>query len=88
MPHRSPPSADELQEMPECRKVVKPPKASVSFQAADSDGNINLKIWRVYPLQFAILEIGSKTKEARPETPVRAFFVGIRFLESHLPGVP
>jgi hypothetical protein len=65
-----------------------PAKASISFQAADSDGNINLKIWRVYPLQFAILEIGSITKAARPEIPARAFFVGIRFLESHLPGVP
>jgi hypothetical protein len=58
-----------------CRKVVKPPKASIFFQAADSDGNINLKIWRVYPLQFAILEVGSITKEARPETRLAPFLL-------------
>ena len=51
-----------------CRNLVKPPGASVSCQAADSDGNINLKIWQVYPLQFAILEIETKSrnKQARP----------------------
>jgi hypothetical protein len=41
------------QKLPACRKVVKPPKPPIFFQAADSDGNINLKIWRVYPLETA-----------------------------------
>src|ERR1700676_4528312 len=59
-----------------CRNLVKPPGASVSCQAADSDGNINLEIWQVYPLQFAILEIENKSrnKQARPESGSRLFY--------------
>ena len=43
--------------LPWCRKVVKPPEAVNSRQAVDSVAEINLKIWRVYPLQSASLEI-------------------------------
>jgi hypothetical protein len=44
------PDRAKTQKLPVCRKVVKPPKPAIFSQTADSDGNINLKIWRVYPL--------------------------------------
>jgi hypothetical protein len=59
-----------------CRNLVKPPKPSFFLQAADSDGNINFKIWRVYPLQFASLEIEAKITGATGN-PARAFFIGV-----------
>jgi hypothetical protein len=34
---------------PFCRKVVKPPGASIFFQAADSEGNINIEIMSYLP---------------------------------------
>ena len=60
-----------------CRKVGKLPKPPIVFQAADSDGNMNLKIWRVYPLQFASLEIEANSAGATGN-PARAFFIGVR----------
>jgi hypothetical protein len=49
--------------------LVKPPNPSILSQPADSVGNINIEIWHVYPLQFAILEIETKSRnqQARPE---------------------
>src|SRR5580704_18778731 len=53
-PRRKPPKC------PLCRKVVKPPEPPNSRQATDSVAEINLKIWRVYPLGFASLEVEIK----------------------------
>jgi hypothetical protein len=65
----------KTQKLSVCRKVVKPPEASIFSQAADSDGNINLKNWRFYPLQFASLEIEANSTGATG-IPARAFFIG------------
>ena len=61
--------------LPFGRNLVKPPKPSASSQPADCARNINSKIWRVYPLQFAILKIETKStnKQARAGIPARAF---------------
>src|SRR5580704_11600275 len=47
---------------PLCRKVVKPPKPSNSPQPTHSTANINFKTWRVYPLQYASLEVELKLR--------------------------
>ena len=67
----------KTQKLPVCRKVVKPPTPPIFSQAADSDGNINLKIWRVYPLQFASLEVEANSTGATGN-PARAFFIGVQ----------
>jgi hypothetical protein len=61
--------------LPLCRNLVKPPGPSIFFQAADSGGNINIEMWRVYPLQFASLEIEGKSRkqQARPEIRLAPF---------------
>jgi hypothetical protein len=69
--HRDRPKSSRT---PKCRKLVKGVKSSNFFQAADSDGNINLKIWRVYPLEFATLEVEGK-KQARPEIRLAPFLL-------------
>jgi hypothetical protein len=54
-------------------KTCQAPKASIFFQGADSDGNIKFKIWRVYPLQFASLEIEAQTERAQPDIRLAPF---------------
>jgi hypothetical protein len=49
--------------------LVKPPKPANSRQAPDSTAEINLKIWRVYPSGFAILELDIKLAQAFPLAP-------------------
>src|SRR5579859_1360059 len=60
-----------------CRNLVKGVKPSISSQPTDSDGNINLKNWRVYPLQFASLELEQK-QEARPGIRLAPFLLEFR----------
>jgi hypothetical protein len=60
--------------VPFCRNLVKPPKPSIFSQPTDSAGNINLKIWRVYPLQFASLEIEAKTSRRDRKSGSRLFY--------------
>jgi hypothetical protein len=52
-------------------KGVKPPN---SFQLTDSDGNINFKSWRVYPLQFAGLEVEDKNNGRDRKSGSRLFY--------------
>jgi hypothetical protein len=49
-----------------CRKVVKPPEPPNSCQPFDSAAEINFKIWRVYPLGFASLEVEIKQGASFP----------------------
>jgi hypothetical protein len=53
------------------KNLVKPPKPHNSSYPVDSLVKINLKSWRVYPFQFAILKIARQ--KAWPTG--RAFFI-------------
>jgi hypothetical protein len=76
-PNRAPRSPKILKIRPSAENLVKGVKPSNFFQAADSDGNINLKIWRVYPLEFATPEVEAK-KAGAAGNPARAFFIGVK----------
>jgi hypothetical protein len=54
--------------------LVKGVKLSNSSQVTYSDGDINPKSWRVYPLGFGILEIEAINEKARPEIRLAPFY--------------
>ncbi len=47
------------------QNLVKPPEPANSRQSSDSTAEINLKIWRVYPSGFAILEVEIRKRRKR-----------------------
>jgi hypothetical protein len=61
---RSPKGEEKCQKWAFVQNLVKPPKPANSRQAPDSAAEINLKIWRVYPSEFAMLVLEIKLAQA------------------------